>query len=124
MRILNHKFIQPYHLQKKYVNKCSYHVNKCKKNSIPEAANRLKSARKTLETANNTISKVQSNFPTLSTKIRDLAKKLRTLEDEADISEIVQLLKKMMLMLNGNSLKSLLNLRNIEYFQSQIMELL
>lgn len=63
------------------------------KNSIPEATNRLKSARKTLETANNTISKVQSNFPTLSTKIRDLAKKLRTLEDEVDISEIVQLLK-------------------------------
>lgn len=63
------------------------------KNSIPEATNRLKNARKTLETANNTISKVQSNFPTLSTKIRDLAKKLRSLENEADISEIVQLLK-------------------------------
>lgn len=63
------------------------------KNSIPEATNHLKNARKTLETANNTISKVQSNFPTLSTKIRDLAEKLRSLENEADISEIVQLLK-------------------------------
>lgn len=63
------------------------------KNSIPDATNRLKNARKTLETANNTISKVQADFPTLSTKIRDLAEKLRTLENEADISEIVQLLK-------------------------------
>ena len=46
-----------------------------------------------LATANKTIGTVQSDFPALSTKIKALADKLRKLESEADISEIVQLLK-------------------------------
>ncbi|MFJ7731597.1 YhgE/Pip family protein [Lysinibacillus sp. NPDC097231] len=63
------------------------------KNFIPQATDRLTDAKNSLDTANKTISKVQSEFPTLSAKIRGLADKLRTLESEADISEIVQLLK-------------------------------
>ncbi|MFJ7662864.1 YhgE/Pip family protein [Lysinibacillus sp. NPDC097162] len=61
--------------------------------SIPQAQQRLNNAKNTLVTANKAISTIQSDFPTLSKKITDLANKLRTLENETDISEIVQLLK-------------------------------
>lgn len=61
--------------------------------SIPQAKQRLSNAKNTLVTANQAIATIQSDFPTLSTKIIDLANKLRTLENETDISEIVQLLK-------------------------------
>ncbi|MGE7951717.1 YhgE/Pip family protein [Lysinibacillus xylanilyticus] len=63
------------------------------KSFLPQVSDRLTNAKNTLATANKTIGTVQSNFPALSTKIKDLAEKLRTLESEADISEIVQLLK-------------------------------
>ncbi|WP_374965938.1 YhgE/Pip family protein [Lysinibacillus sp. RS5] len=63
------------------------------KSFLPQVSDRLTNAKNTLATANKTIATVQSNFPALSTKIKDLAEKLRTLESEADISEIVQLLK-------------------------------
>ncbi|MFB7157954.1 YhgE/Pip family protein [Lysinibacillus sp. NPDC056232] len=63
------------------------------KSILPQATDRLKNAKNMLATANKTIGTVQTNFPTLSTKIKTLADKLRTLESEADISEIVQLLK-------------------------------
>ncbi|UDK97610.1 YhgE/Pip domain-containing protein [Lysinibacillus sphaericus] len=61
--------------------------------SIPQAKQRLSNAKNTLVTANKAIATIQSDFPTLSKKIIDLANKLRTLENETDISEIVQLLK-------------------------------
>ncbi|MFJ7405321.1 MULTISPECIES: YhgE/Pip family protein [unclassified Lysinibacillus] len=61
--------------------------------SLPQAQQRLSNAKNTLVTANKAISTIQSDFPTLSKKITDLANKLRTLENETDISEIVQLLK-------------------------------
>lgn len=61
--------------------------------SIPQAQQRLNNAKNTLVTANKAIATIQSDFPTLSKKIIDLANKLRTLENETDISEIVQLLK-------------------------------
>lgn len=61
--------------------------------SIPQAQQRLNNAKNTLVTANKAISTIQSDFPTLSKKITDLANKLRALENETDISEIVQLLK-------------------------------
>ncbi|EON71732.1 YhgE/Pip domain-containing protein [Lysinibacillus sphaericus] len=60
---------------------------------IPQATQLLTNAQKTLATANNTLAVAQSDFPTLSKKIIELANKLRTLENEADLSEIVQLLK-------------------------------
>ncbi|MEB7453724.1 YhgE/Pip domain-containing protein [Lysinibacillus sphaericus] len=63
------------------------------KQFIPQATDKLTQAKNTLGTANNALQKIQGEFPTLSTKIKDLATKLRTLENEADISEIVQLLK-------------------------------
>ncbi|KOY80892.1 YhgE/Pip domain-containing protein [Lysinibacillus macroides] len=63
------------------------------KQFIPEATNKLTQAQDTLGTANYAIQKIQTEFPTLSSKIQELANKLRTLENEADISEIVQLLK-------------------------------
>lgn len=63
------------------------------KSFLPQATDRLTNAKNMLATANKTLGTVQTNFPTLSTKIKDLADKLRTLESEADISEIVQLLK-------------------------------
>ena len=62
-------------------------------NTIPQAQQRLNNAKNTLITANKAISTLQSDFPTLSKKITDLANKLRTFENEADLSEIVQLLK-------------------------------
>jgi len=61
--------------------------------TIPQAQQRLANAKNTLITANKAISTLQSDFPTLSKKIIDLATKLRTFENEADLSEIVQLLK-------------------------------
>lgn len=61
--------------------------------TIPQAQQRLSNAKNTLITANKAISTLQSDFPTLSKKIIDLATKLRTFENEADLSEIVQLLK-------------------------------
>ncbi|MGE7841058.1 YhgE/Pip family protein [Lysinibacillus sp. NPDC093712] len=61
--------------------------------SIPQAQQRLNNAKNTLVSANKAISTIQSDFPTLSKKITNLANKLRTLENETDISEIVQLLK-------------------------------
>jgi len=63
------------------------------KRFLPQATDRLTNAKNMLATANKTLGTVQTNFPALSTKIKDLADKLRTLESEADISEIVQLLK-------------------------------
>jgi len=63
------------------------------KSFLPQATDRLTNAKNMLATANKTLGTVQTNFPALSTKIKDLADKLRTLESEADISEIVQLLK-------------------------------
>lgn len=63
------------------------------KQFIPQATAKLSQAKNTLGTANNAIQKIQTEFPTLSSKIKELATKLRTLEEEADIAEIVQLLK-------------------------------
>jgi len=63
------------------------------KHFLPQATDRLTNAKNMLATANKTLGTVQTNFPAVSTKIKDLADKLRTLESEADISEIVQLLK-------------------------------
>ncbi|WP_337989435.1 YhgE/Pip domain-containing protein [Lysinibacillus sp. JNUCC 51] len=63
------------------------------KSVLPKATDRLTNAKSMLATANKTIGTVQSDFPALSTKIKALADKLRKLESEADISEIVQLLK-------------------------------
>lgn len=63
------------------------------KGFLPQATDRLTNAKNMLATANKTIGTVQSDFPALSTKIKALADKLRKLESEADISEIVQLLK-------------------------------
>ncbi|MGE7948366.1 YhgE/Pip family protein [Lysinibacillus sp. NPDC093688] len=63
------------------------------KGFLPQATDRLTNAKNMLATANKTIGTVQTDFPALSTKIKALADKLRTLESEADISEIVQLLK-------------------------------
>ena len=63
------------------------------KRFIPQATAKLSQAKNTLGTANNAIQKIQTEFPTLSSKIKELATKLRTLEEEADIAEIVQLLK-------------------------------
>ncbi|WP_155591587.1 YhgE/Pip domain-containing protein [Lysinibacillus cavernae] len=63
------------------------------KQIIPQATDKLTQAKNTLETANSAIQKIQTAFPTLSAKIKELANKLRTLEDEADIAGIVQLLK-------------------------------
>ncbi|MEQ6355829.1 YhgE/Pip domain-containing protein [Lysinibacillus sp. M3] len=63
------------------------------KSFLPQATDRLTNAKNMLATANKTLGTVQTNFPALSSKIKDLADKLRTLESEADISEIVQLLK-------------------------------
>ncbi len=63
------------------------------KQFIPQAKDKLTQAKNTLGTANNAIQKIQTEFPTLSSKIKELANKLRTLEEEADIAEIVQLLK-------------------------------
>ncbi|MFJ7371378.1 YhgE/Pip family protein [Lysinibacillus sp. NPDC098008] len=60
---------------------------------IPQATTKLTETQGTLATANSAIQKIQTEFPALSSKIKELADKLRTLEDEADISEIVQLLK-------------------------------
>ncbi|MFJ7666025.1 YhgE/Pip family protein [Lysinibacillus sp. NPDC097195] len=62
-------------------------------NTIPQAQQRLNNAKNTLITANKAISTLQADFPKLSKKISDLANKLRTFENEADLSEIVQLLK-------------------------------
>ncbi|MCR8853136.1 YhgE/Pip domain-containing protein [Lysinibacillus fusiformis] len=63
------------------------------KQFLPQATDKLTQAKNTLGTASSALQKIQGEFPTLSTKIKDLANKLRTLENEADISEIVQLLK-------------------------------
>lgn len=63
------------------------------KQFIPQAKDKLTQAKNTLGTANSAIQKIQTEFPTLSSKIKELANKLRTLEEEADIAEIVQLLK-------------------------------
>lgn len=63
------------------------------KQFIPQATDKLTQAKNTLGTANHAIQKIQTEFPTLSAKIKELANKLRTLEEEADIAEIVQLLK-------------------------------
>ncbi|QDP99293.1 YhgE/Pip domain-containing protein [Lysinibacillus fusiformis] len=60
---------------------------------IPQATQLLSNAQKKLSTAQNTLTVAQSDFPTLSKKIIELANKLRTLENEADLAEIVQLLK-------------------------------
>lgn len=63
------------------------------KQFIPQATDKLTQAKNTLGTANQAIQKIQTEFPTLSAKIKELANKLRTLEEEADLAEIVQLLK-------------------------------
>ncbi len=63
------------------------------KQFIPQATDKLTQTKNTLGTANQAIQKIQTEFPTLSAKIKELANKLRTLEEEADLAEIVQLLK-------------------------------
>lgn len=62
-------------------------------NAIPQATQLLKNTQGTLSSASNILDQVQPNLPTLNNKIVDLAQKLRVLNSEADITEIVQLLK-------------------------------
>ncbi|KOS69749.1 phage infection protein [Lysinibacillus contaminans] len=62
-------------------------------NAIPQATQLLKNTQGTLSTASNILDQVQPNIPTLNKKIVELAEELRTLNNEADITEIVQLLK-------------------------------
>lgn len=60
---------------------------------IPEVTQILKNTDGSLQKANDTLAKIQTDYPALSEKIIDLANKLRTLNNEADIHEIIQLLK-------------------------------
>ncbi|MFJ7735403.1 YhgE/Pip family protein [Lysinibacillus sp. NPDC097287] len=63
------------------------------KNIIPQAAQLLQNTQGHLSSASNILDQVQPNLPSLNKKFVELAQKLRTLNDEADITEIVQLLK-------------------------------
>ncbi|MFJ7949899.1 YhgE/Pip family protein [Lysinibacillus sp. NPDC096418] len=62
-------------------------------NAIPQATQLLTNTQGTLSSASNLLNQVQPNLPTLHKKIVELAQKLRALNSEADITEIVQLLK-------------------------------
>ena len=62
-------------------------------NVIPQAEQLLKNTQGPLSSASARLDQVQPNIPTLNKKIVDLAEKLRTLNNEANITEIVQLLK-------------------------------
>lgn len=60
---------------------------------VPEVTQILKNADESLAKANDTLAQIQANYPALSEKIKDLANKLRTLDNEANIHEIITLLK-------------------------------
>ncbi|WP_052344368.1 YhgE/Pip domain-containing protein [Bacillus ndiopicus] len=60
---------------------------------VPEVTQILKNADESLAKANDMLAKIQADYPSLSEKIKDLADKLRTIENEANIHEIIELLK-------------------------------
>lgn len=60
---------------------------------LPEVTQILKNADASLQKANTTLAKIQADYPNLSAKIRELADKLRAVNDEANIHEIIALLK-------------------------------
>ncbi|WP_107841783.1 YhgE/Pip domain-containing protein [Metasolibacillus meyeri] len=60
---------------------------------VPEVTQILKDADESLAKANETLAKIQADYPSLSEKVNELADKLRTLNKEANIHEIITLLK-------------------------------